>query len=100
MVASTISVPRIGKSRSRLPFSSPPSEHNEKLSTLIEELDWDGLEADVYLAFIGSSPLQLSGFLVTRKSNIDEVIALCPVEIDTADPKRSYRDLHKQLQLA
>jgi len=67
---------------------------------LYGELNWEGLEADVYVAFIGVGPLQLTGFLVTAKSNINGVIAHCPVEIDTADPKRSHRDLYKQLNLA
>jgi len=63
-------------------------------------LAWDGLSADVYLAFIGSGPLQLSGFLVTAKGDINAVIAHCPVSIDARDAKGSYRNIHEQLQLA
>src|SRR4051812_45320962 len=100
MVASTSNGLTSGKTRSRFPVSQLPSSRPGDWHRLIGELNWDGLEADVYLAFIGVGPLQLSGFLITAKGDINGVIAHCPVEIDTADPKRNYRDLHKQLQLA
>jgi hypothetical protein len=100
MVASTFAVQTSGVSQIPITLPEPPSDHPDEWQRLIGEMDWDGLEADVYLAFIGVGPLQLTGFLVTSKSNINGVIAHCPVEIDTADPKRNSRDLHKQLQLA
>ena len=100
MVARTINGPTSGTSDFRLLLPPPPFEHLDEWYSVFSEFDWEGLEADVYLAFIGAGPLQLSGFLVTTKSNINGVIAHCPVEVDTADPRRSYRDLHKQLQLA
>jgi hypothetical protein len=100
MLAHTISVPGSGNSPFRLLLPHWRSGHPDEWYSLYSELNWDELEADVYLAFIGSGPLQLSGFLVTAKSSINGVIAHCPVEIDTAEPKKSCRDLHKQLQLA
>ncbi|HEV8608050.1 MAG TPA: hypothetical protein VGQ99_22130 [Tepidisphaeraceae bacterium] len=100
MLAPTINVPTSDNSQFRLLLPQWRSDHPDEWYGLYTELNWDGLEADVYLAFIGSGPLQLSGFLVTSKSNINGVIAHCPVEIDTADPKRSYRNLRRQLQLA
>jgi len=51
---------------------------------------WGSLNADVYLALIGSDPLQLSGFLISAKSDINNVIAHCPVTIDPKDRKGTY----------
>jgi len=100
MVAYLITDQTSSNDKFRVLLSQPPSDHADEWYRLCAELNWDGVEADVYLAFIGSWPLQLSGFLVTAKSKINNVIAHCPVETDTADWTRSYRDLRKQLQLA
>ena len=70
------------------------------LYDLYHQLSWEGLKADVYLAFLGSGPLHLSGFLVTERNNIDRIIALCPVAVESGDPKSSYRNLQEQLQRA
>src|SRR3954470_24180215 len=97
MVARTINSPTNDDCDFGLLLPPPPSEQLDEWNSVFSELTWEGLEADVYLAFIGAGPLQLSGFLVTAKSSINAVIAHCPVETDSKDPKRSYRDLHKQL---
>lgn len=74
--------------------------HADPSSTASPDDQWEGAEGDVYMAFIGSGPLHLSGFLVTAKSSINEVIAHCPVEINHARPRESHRQMRKQLELA
>src|SRR4051794_21415615 len=93
MVARMTNVSTSGSSNFRLLLPRPPSDHLDEWYSVLSEFDWDGLEADVYLALIGADRLQLSGFLVTAKSNINAVIAHCPV-------KNSYQDLHEQLLVA
>ncbi len=100
MVAAKHGIP--GSLNWRMNLSSFPqrSRSPDSWYRSYRSLAWDSLKADVYLAFIGSGPLQLSGFLVTAKSDINAVIGLCPVAIDRKDPKGSYSRIHEQLQLA
>src|SRR6266850_5174710 len=100
MVAARFDIP--SSLNSRMNLSSPRTRAGRPDSwyRAYQRLAWDGLSADVYLAFIGSGPLQLSGFLVTAKSDINGVIAHCPVTVERNNPKASFRQIHDQLQLA
>jgi len=100
MVAARFDIPTRMKPRFRSLIPRRRSRRPESLYRVFRELAWEGVEADVYMAFIGSGPLQLSGFLVTAKSDINAVIALCPVTIERNDSKGSYKRIHEQLQLA
>jgi len=100
MVAARSDIPTRMKPPFRLVIPRRPSRRPDGLFRAFRELVWEGIDADVYLAFIGSGRLQLSGFLVTAKSNINEVIAHCPVDADPRHPKASHRHIHQQLELA
>jgi len=100
MVAAKNSIPSSLNWRMKPSSILPRSDRPDSWYRCYRNLAWDSLKADVYLAFIGSGPLQLSGFLVTAKSDINGVIAHCPVTVERNNPKASFRQIHDQLQLA
>jgi hypothetical protein len=100
MVAARLDIPSRMNPRLRSAIPRRPSRRPERLYRTLRELSWEGIGADVYLAFIGSGRLQLSGFLVTAKSNMNDIIAHCPVDTSPKHPKASYGHIHQQLELA
>jgi hypothetical protein len=100
MVAPRFEIPARVQSRSRSIIPRRGSHRSESWDPVLRELAWEGIDADVYMAFIGSGRLQLSGFLVTAKSDINRVIAHCPVTLERNSTRSSSRHIHGQLQLA
>jgi hypothetical protein len=60
-----------------------------------------GGSCDIYLACSGTPRLRLSGFLVTRKRDVDALVAFCPFSPDaTRSPGALALELGRQLRIA
>jgi len=60
-----------------------------------------GGSCDIYLACSGTPRLRLSGFLVTRKRDVNTLVAFCPLSPDAArSPGALALELGRQLRIA
>src|SRR5438105_6073227 len=77
-------------------------DHAAVLASLIAEMNvGDELPCDVYLCFSGVPMLQVGGFLVTEKNNVDAPLAYCPMPPGLALGKREWqRELGRQFGIA
>jgi hypothetical protein len=85
-------------------FNGAPSgsDHSSVLASLIAGMDFNtDLPCDIYVCFGGSPLHELSGFLVSKRNDPDDVVAYCPMPPRMRWGQAGWRcELMRQFEIA